>query len=216
VWFFLTSARKNLAMRKIQILLFTAIVLLFTQNAIAQETSVGLRGGLNFANLSGSDISGEEAQFKYHAGAFVQIRVTDFFALQVEGMYSLKGSETSLGDIDLTYIDVPILAKLYLSDRFNIHAGPQFGVLIDAENESAGVTTDIDDRFSTLELGAAAGIEYHLEMGIHFGARYQFSLNSIGEDYEQTTTIGNVTTTTKIDEPDIKNGIIQAYIGFNF
>lgn len=203
-------------MRKIQILLFIAIVLLFTQRTTAQETNVGLRGGLNFANLSGSDISGEEAQYKYHAGAFVQIRVTDFFAFQVEGMYSLKGSETSIGDIDLTYIDVPILAKLYLSDHFNIHAGPQFGVLIDAENESAGVTTDVDDRFSTLELGAAAGIEYHLEMGIHFGARYQFSLNSIGEDYEQTTTIGNVTTTTKIDEPDIKNGIIQAYIGFNF
>ncbi len=203
-------------MRKIKVLLFASITLLFIQESMAQETTLGLRGGLNFANLSGSDVSGEEAQFKYHAGAFVQVRVTDFFALQVEGMYSLKGSETSIGDIDLTYVDVPILAKIYFSDRFNIHAGPQFGVLINAENETAGTSTDVTDRFSTLELGAAAGIEYHLEMGIHFGARYQFSLNSIGEDYEQTTTIGNVTTTTKIDEPDIKNGIIQAYVGFNF
>jgi hypothetical protein len=195
--------------------IFIALSLVCIQTA-AQESALGLKGGLNFSNLNGDDISGTDGKFVYHVGGFARVGITDFVALQPEAIYSLKGADSDQGDLRLSYIDVPILAKLYLSDHLNLHAGPQFGILLNAESDFNGITTDVKEQYSTLDFAAAAGLEYELSMGLVFGARYHLSLSSIGEDYESSVTVNGVTSTVEVEAADVRNGVMQVYMGFTF
>ncbi|MEQ8907830.1 MAG: porin family protein [Vicingaceae bacterium] len=204
-------------MKKLAFLITSTILIFNLSNLEAQENKAGVKGGLNYSTMTGDDIDGAKAQAKYHIGGFATIGITEFFALQPELLYSKKGANSDNGDLNLSTLDVPFLAKIYLSDNFNIHAGPQLGVPLQAEVEANGETEDIKEQFKDLYLEGVIGIEFETDMGLMFGARYNASLGSIGDEYEAVDASvpgGNVTVTA--DAPDYKNSVIQAFVGFSF
>ena len=95
----------------------------------------------------------------------------------------------------LDYINIPLMAKLYLTDGLSIEAGPQIGFLISAKDEFDDVTTtnvsgdsttetdsgtdDIKDIVNGIDFGANLGLGYRLENGLLFGARYNLGLSNI-------------------------------------
>lgn len=204
-------------MKRLAILITSSILFLTCSQLQAQESKAGIKGGLNYSTLTGDNISGAKAQTKYHIGGFATIGITDFFALQPELIYSKKGADSDQADYNLTTLDFPFLAKIYLSDNFNIHGGPQLGVPLEAEIEANGETEGAKDRVKDLYLEGVIGVEFETDAGLNFGARYNASLNSIGDEYETIDANfpgGNVTVTE--DAPDLKNSVIQAFIGFSF
>lgn len=186
----------------------------------AQETSFGVKAGLNYAYINGSDVKDINPTFKYHAGAIINIGITQFFSIQPEFLYSVKGYSSDQVDLDLTYLDVPILVKLKFTDQINLHFGPQLGYLISANQKTALGEDDVKDQLRSFDLALAAGLEYEMNSGLSFGARYTFSVESIGDDYEEetTTTVNGVTNTVKtnVKAPDYKNGVIQLFAAFKF
>jgi hypothetical protein len=204
-------------MKKILLSLFTLIT--FFSNLNAQETSFGIKAGVNYAFING-DIPNVIPDIKYHAGAFLNFSFTDLVALQPEFIFSVKGFGDDKENLDLSYIDVPVLFKLNLADKISFHLGPQFSYLLSSDYTSDINTDNFEERINDFDISAAAGMELELLTGLSLGARYSFSVISIGKDYdlEKTVIVNNVSTQVveNIEDPDYKNGVIQLFAAFKF
>ena len=115
-----------------KLLIIGLLSLFFAPRAQAQ---LGVKGGLNVAELTGRE--GESSSYKafYHVGVFYQANLLGPLSIQPEVQYSLQGGNLKSAftnyDSKLHYLTVPILAKLTLGPVF-VEAGPQFGVLLSA------------------------------------------------------------------------------------
>ncbi len=201
-------------MKKLTTLLIGIIA--FSISSTAQDAKLGIKAGLNYAYIHGSDVQNVEPTFTYHAGALLRIEFTEFVALQPEFLFSVKGTDDDNYSVDLNYIDVPVLLKIKLGDLFSVHAGPQLSYLLSTNEE--GTITNFEEQIKDFDLGLAGGLELEMESGLSVGARYSFSVESIGEDYKSTVVDPNtnLSSTITVEAPDYKNGVIQLFAAFHF
>jgi len=128
----------------------TAIVLLMTTFTFAQ-VSLGLKAGVNYANISTPDLSivgipNSNANRSFTFGAVADIGIKNGFSIQPELNFSKKGFEISQGIplellnvnlpvgvkaiTDLNYLEVPLLGKYsFGNDKVGAYvvAGPTMG-----------------------------------------------------------------------------------------
>ncbi|MBS9463719.1 PorT family protein [Flagellimonas sp. 389] len=155
-------------MKKTIIFTVLTIVLLFDSNA--QETKFGFRAGANFSNLKFvSDFGGamSEGATNPFAGILLDVTLSEKLHLQPEALFSIAGAR----DAGITYVNVPLLLKYYVVEGFNIMAGPQLGILVDAENGT--------EVLKSTNFVLNVGLGYDLPMGLFFDARYNFGLSNI-------------------------------------
>lgn len=205
-------------MRKITISAFL-IALSFSANA-QQEIKFGAKAGVNFATLS--NVSKAKMLTGFYVGAVAEIKLTAKFSIQPELVYSSQGakntySETIIGITTehsnhdkLDYINIPVLAKYYITDRFSFELGPQFGFLIKAESKDEIIvndvkttdTRDFKNEVNSFDFGIGAGLAYDLSNGIFLNGRYNLGLTNVGKSDEYYK--------------DAKNGVIQVGVGYKF
>lgn len=168
-------------------------VMLTTAAAWAQASvSLGIKGGLNFANVNTTSVSAAyNSRTGYHAGAFVNIKLTKL-AIQPEVIYSVQGADASSGNLELGYINVPILLKFYLIGGLNLQAGPQFGFLSSATQGGVDVKNLVESSDTSIALGAGFDISKFV-----IDARYNLGLSDVDK---QTT--------------EAKNQVFQLSVGF--
>lgn len=159
--------KKNLLLAVVTVLGFT--------NVNAQEIKFGAKGGLNFASISGNNSTGSDMVTSFNFGVLSEISISDKFSFQPELMYSGQGYSFNDNTIALSYLNIPLMGKYYLTKGLSIEAGPQIGYLLSAKNES----TNVKDTFKKVDFAANLGIGYKLENGLNFGARYNFGLSNI-------------------------------------
>lgn len=174
---------------------FAVVVLLLSIPAMAQ---FGIKGGLNFASLNGSDADAFDGLTSFHIGLVKEISVFDNLSIQPELLYSTQGAKIDQPDGDednykLNYLTLPVLLKFYLNNEFSIHGGPQVAVLLGETKNVAPIDTN------TFDYGFAAGLEYAITKGFFVQGRYYY---------------GGLTEIT--DDADIKNSVIQLSLGFKF
>ncbi|MBX2971353.1 MAG: PorT family protein [Cyclobacteriaceae bacterium] len=185
-------------MKKINLLFFA---LLFTAGtALAQaQFSVGIKGGLNFAKFDASDFGGSiKNKTGFHGGAFALIKLTKI-GIQPELIFSQQGSkfriDSSDGEGNFDYINIPVMLKLYTIAGINLQVGPQFGFLSRAEIDGDNVKSSF--KGSDLSLGIGAG--WDLPFGLTIDARYNLGLSKIDDSPAMET---------------IKNQVIQVSLGY--
>src|SRR5882762_5868550 len=106
-------------MKKIKILLLATFVVAGMQSAYSQaELALGVKGGLNFANLNASSVGAAyNSRTGYHAGAFLLVKLAKF-GIQPEVIFSQQGTTVKVSttnlDQNFSYVNIPIIAKLYL------------------------------------------------------------------------------------------------------
>lgn len=162
-----------------------AALVLVSVTVLAQaKVEVGLKGGLNMSSIS-SDQKAVDFSNKtgYHFGAYGLIKVLSF-GIQPEILYSTKGADVSAQNAadfsqDFTYVDIPIMFKLYTVAGLNVQAGPQFGMLV-----SAGGKDDNGDKidksdFKDSDISAAFGLGWDAPFGLSLTARYVMGLSDI-------------------------------------
>lgn len=162
-------------------------------SAFAQASvALGIKGGLNFANVNTTSIGAAYgSRTGYHAGAFVNVKFTKF-AIQPEVIYSVQGADAAGGNLELGYVNIPILLKFYLIGGLNLQAGPQFGFLTSAT--SGG--TDIKDFLESSETSVALGAGFDISKFV-IDVRYNLGLT----DVDKATT-------------EAKNQVFQLSVGF--
>lgn len=152
----------------------------FAQKRVAPE--YGLKGGINFAMLSGDAIGDNDTRTAIHFGALAHIHLSDKFALQPELMYSAQGASFE-GDqtFRYNYLNLPVNLQYMFDNGFRIQTGPQLGFLLSAETENGNVETDVKDLLKSIDFAWTAGVGILFESGFGLDVRYNFGLSDITE-----------------------------------
>jgi hypothetical protein len=201
----------------ILVLIFAA----FTSVSFGQGMQLGLKAGVNFANVVGDDVDGVDSKTGFAGGLFFMYQFNKLFAIQPEAYYTMKGAtdeeailgETATLTISLDYIEVPILFKVIIPIenspiRPSVFVGPYvaFNTTAKQKLEYMGESqeADIEDVAST-------------DFGLVFGAGLGFPVgtNEVGVDFRYG--LGLTSLDDSGEDLDIKNSVfnINAYFGFN-
>ena len=158
------------------ILLFGFIIFNGTLG-IAQESVIfGAKAGVNFSSINSDSFSEDNTMTGLHLGLLAEIPLTTRFSIQPEVFYSTQGTEAEvimLGseprttEFKLDYIQVPVLAKFYLTKSLAIAAGPSFNFLV--KEEVDGEEADFGNSF---EFGGTVGVSYNFTGSFFADARY--------------------------------------------
>ena len=180
-----------------KMLVLAVFTVLGVTNANAQKINFGVKGGLNFATVSGDNAKDLDVVSAFNFGVLSEIPLSDKFSFQPEVMFSGQGYSPGENVVALNYLNVPLMGKYYLTKGLSLEAGPQLGFLLSAKNEKL----DVKDSFKTFDFGVNFGLGYKLENGLNFGARYNLGLTNIN-DLEG---VGKN-----------RNGVLQVSIGYFF
>jgi len=150
------------------------IVLLFVSTATFAQFGLGIKGGLNFANLNIDDANNRTG---FHFGAFAHVPISKNIGIQPEVLFSSQGAEISDTKVNLNYVNVPILLRLKLIEVLNVHFGPQFGFATKAEEDGE----DILDNIKNSDFSLAFGAGLNLPLGLEAGARYNLGVSKISD-----------------------------------
>ncbi|MEM6718188.1 MAG: porin family protein [Bacteroidota bacterium] len=184
----------------------------FTVNA-QKKFSFGFKGGLNIASIGGDNSDGTSPRIGLHLGVMGELSLSDKFSIQPELVYSQQGVKQDVAftnqgmtiataelEARYNYLNLPILAKYYITENFSVEAGPQIGFLVSAEQEGGGVSVDADEVVNNIDFSAGVGLGYKLNNGLNFNARYNIGLSDIND--VAGTTDKNF------------NGVLQLSIGY--
>ena len=167
-----------------KLILSLAIVALAVTTTNAQVT-FGVKAGLNLATWTGSDASstnfpGKAMKAGLNVGGVVNIPVSSNFSVQPEVVYSMEGMKLTGGSYDLSYINIPVLAKYNFSKGFFAATGPQIGFLTSAKAKpTSGPSTDIKSLLQSTDFAWAVGLGYLTSANVGFDARYNFGIGTI-------------------------------------
>jgi opacity protein-like surface antigen len=177
--------------------------------ANAQEVKFGVKGGINLSTLTG-DIEEASSKVGFQVGAFAEIKLTEKFSIQPELLYSAQGVKTEFNDMDgseenkinLGYLNIPVMAKYYVAEKFSLEAGPQVGFLLSAKNDfssfdgedSFSKNIDIKDNFKSIDFGVNFGAGYDFTENLSAGLRYNLGLSNIleneaGDNFKQKNSV---------------------------
>lgn len=195
-------------MKKIKQLILL-ISILGTTTLMAQ--SFGVKGGMSFTNINIEDDFSSRYRVGYHAGAFINLPLTDNFSFQPELLFSTKGTKADYEILDikgestlkLNYIEVPLLGVFNVGKVAQLNIGPYLGFLSSAKYEIDGdleIEDDLDnDDFKELDYGLSAGFSLNFE-ALQIGARYNMGLSTLEDSEGAKYILG-----------DAKNRAIQVY-----
>ncbi|WP_290626018.1 porin family protein [Altibacter sp.] len=177
-------------------LIVLAVIALFGTSVQAQGLDLGIKAGVNFANITdASEFSGRTG---FVAGVFLGGKFNDNIGIQGELLYSQQGAEFELGEFNLDYVNVPIILKYFVSQGLNIQLGPQFGVIVNDDTQTVIGEVINDIATKDFDVSAVVGLGYDLPLGLRVDGRYQFGLSDVPESGEG------------------KNSVVTLSIGYSF
>lgn len=197
-------------------LFLAAVAVLGFASAKAQDVKFGLKGGINLSNFTG-DIEDASSKVGFQLGGFAEFKLSDKFAIQPELLFSTQGSKYKESEvnylyketINMSYLNVPVIAKYYVIDKLSIEAGPQIGFLLSAKDkweetyleEKYSGKESIKDSFKSVDFSLNVGAGYDFTENVSAGIRYNFGLSNIS-DFE--------------DNGKIHNNVISLSVGYKF
>lgn len=186
----------------------------FAQNEVG-SFNLQPKAGVNIATMTNSD--GGESRIGFVAGAELEYQATSLFSVTAGALYSQQGVKSDDDDITETikmdYVNIPILANIYVAKGLAVKAGiqPGFRVNDKVKVKGGGVSAEMsledalhaagDDDISVknIDFAIPVGISYQCKH-LQFDARYNFGITSaISGDGEST-----------------KNSVLQITVGYKF
>ncbi|MBS1597664.1 MAG: PorT family protein [Bacteroidetes bacterium] len=175
-------------MKKLILLALTGALLSTTQAQI----KFGVKAGVNLATLTG-DISNAKMLTGFNAGGLVEVNLGKMFAVQPEVLYSSQGAKSSFEgqdfNMNLGYLNVPVLFKYKHPSGFFAATGPQIGFLLSAQEKAGSDHVDIKSSFKSTDFSWAFGVGYMLKpINVGVEARFNQGLSNIASNSDQQTT----------------------------
>ena len=196
---------KTIALRFLVFMTFALIAV-----PVSAQVGFGIKAGLNLSDLKVDDPKGTyESATGYHAGLFLRAKFSKV-AIQPEVLLFTQSTdvESILGTYtdSFTYLSVPVMFKFYLISGVNIHAGPQFGFLLDGERKFDTRlfqgSSDIKDYYKSTDVSVSVGAGWDLPFfPLNLDVRYNIGVQDINnfESGEET-----------------KSRVFQVSLGWNF
>lgn len=149
-------------------------------------------------------------KYTFYVGGMAEYKINDNFGLQAEVLYSPLGAKEKIDGVnagvvfvgeqtkvELGTILVPVSAKYFFTENISVAAGANFGVIltakqktvvgsdfisIDVEGEDGSGEVDIKKDIKKLNIAPFVGVEYMLENGLFFDARYSLGVSNLSND----------------------------------
>ena len=177
-----------------------ALMAAMTLSAAAQQPegtfSIQPKVGMNVANVT--DFKGSDARVGFVAGAEGMYQFTELFGLSAGVLYSQQGCKYDKVTEKLDYINIPIMANVYVVDGLAVKLGVQPGFNVNSSVRANGAEFDTDDAKS-FDFSIPVGLSYEFsQVPIVIDARYNWGLTKVW------------------DNTDCKNSVFQFTVGYKF
>lgn len=194
-----------------------ALLLAGAHSTMAQGPAFGVKAGLNYSTLAVNEADDENARLGFHGGVFARTAPEAPIGLQVELLYSTKGTQTSYSalwglidqevDFNLNYLELPVLASFRVAEILDLQVGGYAGYLLSAKTSTSGDlgsgTEELDrDNFTSMDYGLAAGAGVNIGENLQVGLRYTHGLANVADSDVSDLVLG-----------DAKNRCVQLYLG---
>lgn len=175
-------------MYRLFVIVLVALVACWAIPAVAApgDIHVGVKGGLNLANMGGDSLDGVDTSMKtgFGAGGVFSYTVSDIFSIQPEVLYTQKGfkeTDNSSGTEEtykfkVNYIEIPVLAKVSMppkpGNKFLPHfligpavaieagckqAGESGGASFEADCDSQELDPEFQIKTKSVDVGGVVG-----------------------------------------------------------
>jgi hypothetical protein len=196
-------------MRNVVLMMALGLAGASTGQAQGLGVSLGAQAGLTTYGLSGKLAHSPYGKVGVGGGVLLRWQLSSWLAVQPEvnltqqgAGYEVTGASAgpaggrATGTITLTYLNVPVLVKLYLTKRLSVQLGPQLGLLLkgrevgppaqyrDANNQ---IIDDFDGDADVAasyanDLALVSGMGYDLPWGLSFNARLAYGLRDVNRN----------------------------------
>jgi len=180
---------------------------------------IGVKAGLNFANVTKASSINNSSRTGFNAGIFIAPPSRGIISSRTEIIFSKQGynykTGSTTGNVDLNYLMLPQYMVINITRYFQIQLGGQMAILLNANvdsnsNNAAVAGGKIMDFYNRFDYGYGGGIEVHPASGLLIGARINISLSDMykqPEPGQQPSFLPSI---------DVKNNVFQAYLGWQF
>jgi len=156
-----------------------------TLSAAQSPISIGLKGGLNFANFSGDNVNAD-SRMGINFGAFGTYSVQQTFGITAEINYAQKGAKTSNSKLNINYLEVPVHFSYFFGKgnlRPKLMVGPYLGFLMNSELTVGNAKVNAKDLYYNTDFGLSVGGGLHYDLGdakwLYLDARYGLGLADV-------------------------------------
>jgi hypothetical protein len=177
----------------------------------AQDFKVGALAGFDVTNARMTDLpdgggfSGfYDPMISFNINGYVGYKSSGFMGLSLEpGFIQKGGREKYEGDymrFQLNYLQMPVLADFYLTDKLFISIGPEVGYMINAKAKFKASSNDISEMYDNkFELSGLLGFNYTIIKNFDIGIRYnhgityttKISINDVNGNFIGSTRVYN-------------------------
>lgn len=187
-------------------ILLMAVVMLASVASYAQQ-AVGTftlqpKIGMNVASLTKCD--GCDPRIGLAAGVEAEYQATDIFSVSAGLIYSMQGNKAKAEGVTQTtkldYINIPILANVYVTKGLAVKLGvqPAFNVSDKVKLSDGKASVEAEDVVAeSFDFSIPVGLSYEFN-NIVLDARYNFGVTNIAEG------------------GDAKNSVFQFTLGYKF
>jgi hypothetical protein len=157
---------------------------------------MGIKGGLNLNQIEGVSFN-NGFNYGYHLGGFAEIDFSKKFGIQPELLWNQSNTQVSAEfatlyptltnpntlnqEVVLNYLSIPLLLRYNLGGMFSIVAGPQFGLLM---NKNQNLLQNGQKAFSDGDFSMVAGLQVNLKAFRLYG-RYNVGMKNINQIDQQ-------------------------------
>ena len=175
----------------------------FAQHAVGTVT-IQPKVGMNVANFTDADNA--DPRIGLVAGAEFEYQVSDIFSLSAGALYSQQGCKGSENGLSLTqkldYINVPVMANVYVAPGFAVKLGIQPGFKVNAEAEAKNGSNRIaagnSSEFNSVDFSIPVGVSYEFS-NVVVDARYNWGLTKMFKDVKARNSVFQFTVGYKFE-----------------
>lgn len=180
------------------LMLFVAYTTTFAQHTVGSFT-LQPKVGINIATLTDLNDIGK-SRVDFVGGVEGEYQVSDLFSISAGLLYSRQGYKIEdfeyngdfvTADWSPSYLNIPILANVYVVKGLAIKAGVQPGIMVGNDN--------VGDMANTFDFSIPVGLSYELStVPLVLDARYNWGLTKVFDGFKP------------------KNSVFQITIGYKF
>ena len=191
-------------MRKVIIMavLMLSSVAAFAQRPVGSLT-VQPKIGMNFATLTKADDS--ESRIGLVAGAELEYQISDIFSISGGALYSQQGCEWSEDGSTRTnkldYINIPILANVYVVKNLAVKVGLQPAFNVNSKAKASQGDSSVQgsiEGIKTFDFSIPVGLSYEYK-NIVIDGRYNFGLTKVSKYADSKNSVFQLTLGYKLD-----------------
>jgi len=194
--------------------LFAALMMFSSVGAFAQHAvgSFNLQPkiGVSIANLT--DIKDSDPRVGLVAGVEGEYQVSDIFSISAGALYSMQGAKSTISALGqsatattkLDYINVPIMANVYVVKGLAVKLGiqPGFKVSSTKKTDTSSLvgtgTTSHDIKAQSVDFSIPVGVSYEYS-NFQLDARYNWGLTKVFENGKDKNSVFQITLGYKFD-----------------